>query len=248
MVQTVLITGASSGLGRGMAIEFAKRGCHLALCARRIDRLMSLKDELLGLNGDIRVSIRSLDVDAHDQVFKVFDEFLQEFGQLDRVIINAGIGKGGPIGTGQFEKNKQTAITNFVSVLAQSEAAAQCFRQQDFGHMVFISSVSALRGFRRFLTTYAATKAAVSSLAEGLAVEFLDSNIKVSAIHPGYIRTEINEQAQNVPFIIPADKGCRLIVNAIEKEKVKSFVPSWPWSFVAILLPRFSLRLLRKMS
>lgn len=123
--KNILITGASSGLGKGMAILFAKQGCNLALCARRMERLEELKQELEGINPDIQVFIRSLDVNDHDEVFKVFDAFKADMGQLDRVIVNAGMGKGASIGTGYFKANKQTAETNFIAAIAQAEAAMQ---------------------------------------------------------------------------------------------------------------------------
>ena len=92
--RNILITGASSGLGKGMAIEFAKQGCNLALCARRFENLETLKEELQALNPNIEVFIRSLDVNDHDAVFDVFNAFKEDMGQLDRVIVNAGMGKG----------------------------------------------------------------------------------------------------------------------------------------------------------
>src|SRR4051812_1614140 len=90
--RNILITGASSGLGAGMAREFAARGRNLALCARRTDRLEILKAELLAAHPGITVSLRALDVNDHAQVFEVFREFAVEFGSLDRVIVNAGMG------------------------------------------------------------------------------------------------------------------------------------------------------------
>ena len=92
--RNILITGASSGLGKGMAIEFAKQGCNLALCARRLENLESLRNELLEINANIQVFIRSLDVNDHDAVFDVFNDFKEDMGQVDRVIVNAGMGKG----------------------------------------------------------------------------------------------------------------------------------------------------------
>ena len=137
--QNILITGASSGLGKGMAVLYAKMGRNLALCARRIDRLEALKAELETINPNITVLIKSLDVNDHDAVFTVFNEFKQELGTLDRVIVNAGMGKGASIGTGYFKANKETAITNFVSAIAQCEAAVEIFRAQNAGHLVTIS-------------------------------------------------------------------------------------------------------------
>lgn len=248
MRKNILITGASSGLGKGMAIEYAKMGRNLALCARRVERLEALKDELLQINPNIQVIIKSLDVNDHDAVFTVFDEFKDELGQLDRVIVNAGMGKGASVGTGYFHANKQTAVTNFVSALAQCEAALSIFRAQNSGHLVTISSISAVRGFRRALTVYAATKAAITSLSEGIRVDLLNSPITVSTIHPGFIRSEINEKVEKVPFMVDTETGCKAIIKAIEKEGANSYVPTWPWAFLQLIMRIAPLSWLKKMS
>lgn len=234
--QNILITGASSGLGKGMAIEFAKMGRNLALCARRVERLEELKAELLNINPDIKVIIKSLDVDDHDAVFEVFNAFHAELGGLDRVIVNAGMGKGASIGTGYFYANKQTAVTNFVSALAQCEAAMTLFREQNHGHLVTISSISAVRGFRRAMTVYAATKAALTSMSEGMRIDVMNTPIKVSTVHPGFIRSELNEKVKTVPFMVDTETGCKAIIKAIEKEGANSFVPTWPWAFLQYIL------------
>ena len=246
--QNILITGASSGLGKGMAIEFAKQDRNLALCARRLENLEQLKQQLLQVNPNIQVLIKKLDVNDHDAVFTVFDEFKAEMGQLDRIIINAGMGKGASIGTGYFHANKQTAETNFVAALAQAEAAMQIFRAQNSGHLVTISSISAVRGFRRAMTVYAATKAALTSLSEGIRIDVINTPIKISCIHPGFIRSEINEKVKTVPFIVDTETGCKALVKAINKEKANSYVPNWPWALVQLILRIAPLSLLKKMS
>jgi short-subunit dehydrogenase len=218
MRKTILITGASSGLGLGMAKQFAANGHNLALCARRVENLEQLKAELIKNNPSIRVEIRSLDVNDHDAVFDVFKAFKADFGEIDRIIINAGMGKGASLGTGYFHANRQTAMTNFVAAIAQAEAALEIFRAQNHGHLVTISSVSAVRGFRRALTVYAATKAGLSTLTEGIRVDLLGTPIKVSCIHPGFIRTEINEKVKKVPFIVDLETGCKALVKAIDSE------------------------------
>ena len=246
--QNILITGASSGLGYTMAKQYAAQGRNLALCARRLDLLENLRDEITTINPDANVFIRELDVNNHDQVFEVFHAFNQDMGQIDRVLVNAGMGKGASLGTGYFEANKQTAVTNFVSALAQCEAALEIFRAQNHGHLVTISSMSGVRGFRRALTVYAATKAALSNLSEGIRVDLLGSPIKVTTIHPGFIRTEINEKVKTVPFIVSAEVGCRAILNAIEKEGANYYVPSWPWAIMCRLMKLAPLSLIAKMS
>ncbi|WP_201023519.1 SDR family oxidoreductase [Pseudoalteromonas sp. 10-33] len=248
MRKNILITGASSGLGKGMAKEFAKQGCNLALCARRFELLEQLKSELEQVNPNITISIKVLDVNDHDQVFSVFNAFKEELNGLDRVIINAGMGKGASIGTGYFNANKQTAQTNFVAALAQAEAAMEIFRAQNYGHLVTISSISAVRGFRRAMTVYAATKAAITSLSEGIRIDVMHTPIKVSCVHPGFIRSEINEKVKTVPFIVDTETGCKALVKAINKEKANSFVPTWPWAFLHWVLRIVPLSTLRKMS
>lgn len=244
----ILITGASSGLGAGMARLFAAQGRNLALCARRLDRLEALKTELEGINPSITVRIKPLDVNDYDQVFQVFHAFQEEMGRLDRIIVNAGLGKGQPLGTGAFHANRQTAETNFVAALAQCEAAMEIFRAQNDGHLVMMSSMSAVRGMRKNINTYAATKAGVASLAEGLRMEMLGKPIKISTIYPGYIRSEINEKVEKAPFIVDTETGCKALVAAIEKEPAKAFVPSWPWRPLGLAMRVLPLSWVRRMT
>jgi short-subunit dehydrogenase len=230
--KTILITGASSGLGEGMARQFAAMGRDLALCARRTDRLLALKDELQAKHPKVRVSIKALDVNDHAEVFAVFKAFKAEFGNIDRVIVNAGLGKGQPIGKGRFDANLQTAQTNFIAALAQCEAAVEIFRAQNSGHLVSISSMSAMRGLGRNLTTYAATKAGLAHLTEGIRADLMRTPIRVTTIFPGYIETELSSKAQKTPLMVDTESGCRAMVAAIEREPAKACVPAWPWTLV----------------
>src|SRR5690554_2544972 len=102
MAKTILITGASSGLGAEMARQFAAKGYHLALCARRVERLEQLENEIKANAPTVKVASKALDVTNSESVFRVFAEFYETFGQIDRVIVNAGMGKGGSLGTGLF--------------------------------------------------------------------------------------------------------------------------------------------------
>jgi short-subunit dehydrogenase len=244
--KTILITGASSGLGEEMARQFAALGHDLALCARRTDRLKALKDELDAAHPGQRVEIRELDVNDDDAVFEVFAGFKADLGAIDRVIVNAGLGKGAPLGTGRYDANKQTAVTNFVAALAQCEAAMEIFREQGSGHLVMISSMSAMRGMPKAGSVYAATKAAVATLAEGLRVEMLGKQIKVSVIYPGYIRSEMNERVKNAPFMVSTEKGVRAIVEAIEKEKAHAKVPAWPWVPMGVVMRHAPISVVRR--
>jgi short-subunit dehydrogenase len=246
MRRNILITGASSGLGAEMARQFAAKGHDLALTARRTERLEALRAELVERYPQITVVIHSLDVTDHDQVFKVFREVDAEL-PLDRIVVNAGLGKGAPLGTGRFDANRETALTNFVGALAQVEAAMELFRARNAGHLVLIASMSALRGFPKTVTTYAATKAGLASIGEGLRLELMGKPIKVSTIYPGYIRSEMNERVENAPFIVDTEPGVRAMVAAIEAEKAKAYVPARPWWPLAQVMRFAPLPLLKRM-
>ena len=246
MAQTVLITGASSGLGAEMAHQLAGRGHDLALCARRTDRLDTLREEIRTGYPDARVEVRALDVDDHAAVFEVFRGFATDFGRIDRVVVNAGIGKGAPLGTGRFDANRQTAMTNFVAALAQTEAALEIFRAQGSGHLVMVSSMSAMRGMPKAGTTYAATKAGVAHLAEGVRADVMGTPITVSVIYPGYIRSEMNANVKNAHFIVSTEKGVAAIVDAVEKEKASARVPAWPWIPLGLAFKHLPLPLARR--
>lgn len=233
----IVITGASSGLGAGMARAFAAKGRDLALCARRLDLLEDLRAELIGAHPEITVAVRALDVDDHAAVPRVFAELRDELGGLDRVIVNAGIGKGARLGTGRASANLATATTNFVSAMAQAEAALEIFRDQDSGHLVLISSMSAVRGLPGPKAAYSASKAGLSALGEALATELRGSPIVVTTIQPGFIRTDMSDNAGDAKLVAPLDKGVSSMVAAIEQEKRRACVPGWPWRVIDLVLP-----------
>ena len=246
--RNVLITGASSGLGAEMARQLAAKGHDLALCARRLENLETLKAEIAAASPDRRVEIRELDVNDDDQVFEVFRAFKKDFGTIDRVIVNAGIGKGAPLGTGRHDANRETAMTNFVAALAQSEAAMEIFREQNAGHFVMISSMSAMRGMPKAMTTYAATKAGVAHLAEGLRYELHGKPIKVTVLYPGYIASEMNDKVdpKKVKGMVSTEVGVRSMVDAIEKEKDSACVPPLPWAPMSKVMKHAPIPVLKK--
>lgn len=221
-----------------MARQFAARGRDLALCARRIENLRALREELLTAHPGIRVSVRALDVDDHAAVERVFGEFRDEFDGLDRVVVNAGLGRGAPLGTGRAQANIATATTNFVSALAQAESALEIFRDQRAGHLVLISSMSAVRGLPGKKAAYSAAKAGLSALGEGLATELRADPIAVTTVQPGFIATEMSARAEDARLIVPLDRGVAAMVAAIEAEPVRACVPQWPWRALNLVLPR----------
>ena len=242
--QRILITGASSGLGAGMARAFAAKGRDLALCARRIDRLEELKAELLQRYPDITVAGAELDVNDHERVPAVFHALADGLGGLDRVIVNAGVGKGARLGSGKVWANKATIETNLVSALVQIEAALEIFKRQESGHLVLISSVLGNKGVPGVKAAYAASKAGLSSLGESLRAEYASGPITVTVLEPGYIESEMTAKSESTMLMTDTETGVAKLVDAMEKEKGRAIVPAWPWiplvAMLKALPPRFT--------
>ena len=163
-----------------------------------------------------------------------------EQAPFDRVIVNAGVGSGRPVGTGGHEDNRAIAETNFVAALSQIEAAMQHFREQGRGHLVVISSFAAIRGLRGGPAVYAATKRGIAHLAEALRSETLGTEIDVTTVYPGYIRSEMTADHTSAPLTVDTEPGVRAIVAGVERRRPSVYAPTLPWaplSFVMRLLP-----------
>lgn len=234
--QKILITGASSGLGAGMARAFAAKGRDLALCARRSDRLEELKAELTQQYPAVKVAIAALDVNDHEQVPKVFAELSDVLGGIDRVVVNAGIGKGARLGSGKLWANKATIETNLVSALVQIETALEMFHKSDSGHLVLVSSVLGNKGVPGVKAAYAASKAGLSSLGESLRAEYATGPIKVTVLEPGYIESEMTAKSDSTMLMVDNETGVKALVDAIERERGRAVVPWWPWAALVQLM------------
>jgi short-subunit dehydrogenase len=247
--QRIFITGASAGLGEGMARRFAAKGRDLALVARREDRLETLRKELLAAHPGIRVETAALDIDDVDAVAAVVPDLAGRLGGVDRFIANAGIGKGTPVGSGRPGPNRRVLYTNVIGTHASCEAAVELFRAQRSGHLVVISSVAGVRGLGGTRTAYAASKRAGAILAEGIRADLLGHRetrgIHVTTIHPGFIETDINVGRRGM-FTVDLDTGVDALVAAIEREPVRAYVPEVPWRAVAGLMRMVPLSLMAR--
>src|SRR5690349_863298 len=226
-----------------MARKFAAKGRDLALCARRTDRLDALRAELVERHPGITVAVAALDVNDHEQVPKVFAELSDELGGIDRIIVNAGIGKGHPLGGGKLWANKATIETNLVAALVQIETAIEMFTAAGGGHLVLISSVLGNKGVPGVKAAYAASKAGVSSLGESLRAEYAGGPIRVTVLEPGYIESEMTAKAASTLLLADNESGVKSMVRAIERETGRAVVPAWPWAPLVWLLRRLPPRL-----
>ena len=244
MSKSVLITGATRGLGAGMARHFAERGYRLALTARNLADLEKLREELA--RSSPAVCIRELDVSNYDQVPVVIKECAEELGGLDIVVANAGVAMAARAGTREFESMHTTLAINLGGAIATCEAAIALFREQGHGQVVGITSVAALRGMPR-QAAYSASKAGFSKYLESARCDTLKESITITELAPGYIDTDLNRSIANRPFLVTGKKGTAYMVDLIEHGSRFSYVPPWPWTLVAQALKLLPLRLLAKM-
>lgn len=242
MVKSIFLTGASGGLGEGMARGFAKRGYALALTARRTDKLEALAEELRR-GGAAKVIVRSLDVTDFAAVPRVLADAAAELGGLDIVVANSGIGGSTPIGRGAFEAARQVVETNLLGAMATIDAAVELFRKQGRGHVVGVTSVAAVRGLPN-QGAYSASKSGLSRYLEAVRSEVQASGILVTDLAPGFIDTEINRHMASRPFVVSAEKGTEAMVAMIEGGVAFAYVPRMPWTLLAQLLKVLPSRLL----
>ena len=228
--KVVLITGASSGIGRGLAIELAKRGAAVGLLARRAEELAGTVKEIEATGG--RAIALPADVTDVDAVSKAADQLRAEFGPIDVLIANAGIGGSKP--AAQLSAVDVTKIinVNVVGVVNSATTVIPEMVARRQGQIVFISSLAAYRGLPKS-AAYCASKAAVSAFAESLRVDLRGSGVEVTIIHPGFIKTPLTagRQAQ-MPWLMELDDAVKKMVKAIESRK-KSY--AFPWQLATIV-------------
>ena len=226
-----MITGASSGIGKALAFELAKRGYSLALTARSADRLDQIQKEIVSDHNPPIVTVRPLDVTDYDDVFRAVNDMAEALEGLDIVFANAGIGLGERVGRGDFEKARRTIEVNLIGAMATVDAAAEYFLKMGKGHIVGTSSVAAFRGMPRN-SAYSASKAGFAVYLETVRVELLKKNIHVTVLYPGYIDTPLNQMLKRRPFLISVEKGAAIIADLIEKKVKSSTVPVYPWNII----------------
>ena len=231
MPSSILITGASSGIGKALAFELAKRGYSLALAARSKDRLERIREDILSVHKPPAVVVRPLDVTHYDDVYCAVDETAEQLNGLDIVFANAGIGLGERVGRGDFKKIRATIQVNLMGAIATVDAAAGHFLKRGKGHIVGTSSVAAFRGMPRN-SAYSASKAGFAVYLETVRVELYKKNIHVTVLYPGYIHTPINEMLKRRPFLISAEKGAAIMADLIEKKRKSATVPVFPWNII----------------
>src|SRR5947209_3606304 len=184
----VVITGASSGLGEATARLLSAEGATVVLGARRVDRLQSLADELTKRGG--KALIVATDVTDRAHVKRLVDAAVETYGCIDVMINNAGLMQQSPLDQLKVDEWDNMIDINIKGVLYGIAAALPHMQRQKAGHIINVSSVAAYK-VRPGSAVYAATRAAVRMLSEGLRQEVKPYNIRTTIISPGAVRSEL---------------------------------------------------------
>jgi short-subunit dehydrogenase len=225
-----MITGASSGIGRGLAVEFASRGSKVGLVARRADVLEEVIREIESAGGKA-VALPG-DVQDAPSMSTAAERLRAEFGPIDILIANAGIGP--TRDAAEIDPAEIAGVFN-VNVIGASNSAAAVIPEmvaRRSGQLVVISSLAAYRGLPKS-AAYCGSKAAVSAFFESLRLDLMPRGIAVTIIHPGFIKTPLTSgRDAQMPFLMELDDAVKKMTRAIEERRKRY---SFPWQLATIV-------------
>jgi NADP-dependent 3-hydroxy acid dehydrogenase YdfG len=211
--KTALITGASSGLGRGLALHCASKGVKVYAAARRTDQLESLKKEAQG-----EVIPFTLDVSDGDATFEAVKKLDADCGGLDLVIANAGTADATSGKRVDWARVKRILDVNVTGAAATICGALPGMVERKRGHLVGVSSISAIVTPMR-LSAYGASKAFLTHYLDGIRLDVEPLGLKVTVIQPGYIKTDLTaaRKPETMPFLMELDDAVAEITGAIDR-------------------------------
>ena len=225
-----MITGASAGIGRGLALEIASRGGRLALLARREDLLNEIVDEASKRN--VKAVAATADVRDAKAVREAADVFRRELGPIDILIANAGIGTSDHATRLTPEHAANVIGINVLGAVNSVAAVLPEMVERKQGRLVAISSLAAYRGLAKS-AAYCASKSALTAYFESLRIDLRHTGVGVTIIHPGFIKTALTSgRGAKMPYLMELEDGVKKIVSAIEKEKK---IYAFPWQLATIV-------------
>ena len=227
----VFLTGASSGIGEGLAIELAKRGAILGLLARREDLLKELAEKCEAVGGKARYfAVDVVDAQAVADAAKLLRD---EFGKIDILIANAGIG-----GNNKETRDLQPAAVkkvidiNLIGAVNSVYAVVPDMIAKKNGQLVAISSLAGFRGLPKS-AAYSASKAGMSAFFESVRLDVQHQGVAVTIIYPGFIRTPLTSgRAAKMPFLMELNDAIPLFIKAIERKKK---LAAFPWQLATFV-------------
>lgn len=214
--KTILLTGASTGIGRQLVIKLAKENSKIAIISRRKELLDSLISEL---NSSSKIIAYQCDVRDFEQVKSVYYQIKQDLGEIDIAILNSGVSYRMSESTFEIEKAREIFDTNFFGVINFIHLLKEDFIKNKNGVIVGVSSLADSRGFPAS-GFYCASKAALTIFLESLRVELKKHNISVITVRPGFVKTPMTDKNEfYMPFLMEADKSAEIILQGIKDNK-----------------------------
>jgi short-subunit dehydrogenase len=226
--KVVLITGASSGIGRALGIELARKGAAVGLLARRAEVLKQVAESIESSGG--RALALPADVTDAAAVREAVRELRQRFGPIDVLMANAGISVNTFVPDLCEKKIAELMNVNVIGVVNSVAAVLPDMVNRGRGHLVGNSSLAAYRGLPK-TAAYCASKAAVSSFLEAIRIDLRGSGVDVTIIHPGFVKTSLIANIRSTPYVMELDHAVKKIVRAIEKRKTRY---SFPWQLAIV--------------
>ena len=228
--KTALITGASSGLGRGLALWLARRGVQVFAAARREPELRALAEACATLAG--RVHPLRLDVSDGDRTRAEIARIDGACGGLGLVIANAGVGFDTPATRINWEEVRTIIEVNVSGAAATLCAAIPGMVQRGRGQLVGISSLAGFRGLPRS-AAYSASKAFLRVFLEGLRVDLAGSGVRVTSIYPGFVKSEMTaKNRKKLPFLLETDDAVERMGSAIARGDAEL---AFPWQTASVI-------------
>jgi short-subunit dehydrogenase len=215
--KSVLITGASSGIGYMLAKRLAGQECKIAILARRTDILKEFAEKYS--TGSNIILPLHCDISNKEEVYSSLETVIEKFGEIDIAILNAGTSYRLNAEDFSAEKGEKVISVNLTSKFYFLEKLIPYFIEKKSGMIVGVSSLADARGFPRS-AFYNASKAAFSKLLESLRIELKSYGIKVITVRPGFVKTPMTDKNEfHMPFLIDVEKAVDIIIKGIEKEK-----------------------------
>jgi len=214
--KVVCITGASSGLGRAMAREFARQGAKVGAIARREERLRQLCEEVRAAGGTGEYAV----ADAADRpaVHAALKTLASRLGPCDILVANAGVGASNTATDLNVPAAEQVTRTNLLGPMYAFEAVLPDMLQRGGGHLVGISSVAAFKGLPT-AAAYSASKAGLNAYLESIRISLRRKRIAVTTICPGFVKTEMTAKNPKMLWVLEAEVAARKMVRAIARRR-----------------------------
>lgn len=227
----ILITGASSGIGEALSLAYAKRGAILGLIARREDLLNEIARRCEELGGTARAF--TLDVTDAAAIHKAAEEFRNEFGRVDTLVANAGIGGNNPETRAlRPDAVKKVIDINLLGAANSVAAVLPHMLERGKGQVVAISSLAGFRGLPKS-AAYSASKAGMTAFFESVRLDVAHKGIDVTIIQPGFIKTPLTAGRHNkMPFLMDLEDAIPHFIRAIEKKKRFA---AFPWQLATLV-------------